>query len=174
MKKLQESPLSKVVAAVLMLALTFTGAMFGLKAVQAVPYLDRESYQDTTEFYRLCRTFENQIASAFALERQLEAEDLTYVERQQLTRELEQLKQSFDSSATNFRFVVCNDAGKDVAFNLNTGEELPAPVHYARFTLGEPWAEELDEDSYAAVEATAAEDGVTEITMPSPKVLWLT
>ena len=168
MKKLQESLLSKVVAAVLMLALTFTGAMFGLKAVQAVPYLDRESYQDTTEFYRLCRTFENQIASAFALERQLEAEDLTYVERQQLTRELEQLKQSFDSSATNFRFVVCNDAGEDVAFNLNTGEELPAPVHYARFTLGEPWAEELDEAGYAAVEATAAEDGVTEITIKAP------
>ena len=77
MKKLQESPLSKAAAAVLMLALVFTGAMFGLKALQAVPYLDCENYQDTTEFYRLCREFEDQIASAFALEQQLEVKDLT-------------------------------------------------------------------------------------------------
>lgn len=151
MKKLQESLLSKAAAVLLMLALIFTGAIFGLKALQAVPYLDCDSYQETAEFYRLRREFEDQIASAFALEQQLAVKDLTYVERQQLTQELEQMKEGLDASATNFRFLVCNDAGEDIAFNLNAGEELPSPVYYARFTLGEHYAEELDQAGYEII-----------------------
>ena len=150
MKRLQESPLFKAAAVVLLLALTFTGAMFGLNVLQAVPYLDSESYQNTEEFYHLRRELQDRVASAFALEQQLSTDGLAYVEQRRLTEELEQLEQSFDPSATNFRFVVRRADGSEVTSNLNQGQELPGPVYYARFTLGHYYAEELGEVSYEA------------------------
>ena len=136
----------------LLFCAVFMGASCGLKALQAAPYLSGESYQDTGQFRNLLREYQNQIAEAFALDQELEQADLTYVERQQIMERMQQLEQSLDPSATNFRFVVRSADGEIVTSNLEKGTSLADQVqeiNYAFFILGEFFTSDAGE-AYAA------------------------
>lgn len=148
MKQLRDSAAGRFLAWALLLCAVFAAAALALEAVQAIPYLNRESYQDTAEFYRLLRSRENQIANAFAVIGQLDGDGLTYVERRQLTDELERFQESMKSAATNFRFIVRDANGEEVTSNLPEGEELPSPVYYASFVEGEHAALGTGTDGY--------------------------
>ncbi len=148
MKRIQDSVTGKVLSVVLMLCMTFLGTRIGLMAVQALPYLDSQDYQDTSEFYYLCRNWSGQVASLFAVEQQLETGGLSYVEQQQLSQQQEQMMEQLDCANTNFRFVVRTADGEIAAQNLPANSELAGQVeqiHYGVFTLGEYYVTDFDE-----------------------------
>ena len=152
MKRIQDSAPGKLIAWMLLFCAVFMGASCGLKALQAAPYLSGESYQDTGQFRNLLREYQNQIAESFALDQELEQADLTYVERQQIMERMQQLEQSLDPSATNFRFVVRSAGGEVVTSNLEEGTILANQVqeiNYAFFILGEFCTSDAGE-AYAA------------------------
>ena len=152
MKRIQDGIPGKLIAWMLLFCAVFMGASCGLKALQAAPYLGGESYQDTGQFRNLLREYRNQIAEAFALDQELEQADLTCVERQRIMERMQQLEQSLDPSATNFRFVVRSAGGEVVTSNLEEGTILANQVqeiNYAFFILGEFFTSDAGE-AYAA------------------------
>lgn len=161
MKRMQNSVTGKALSVVLMLCMVFLGTSFGLKAVQAVPYLNAESYQDTNQFYYLLRDWSDDVASACAVARQLEQEEMSYMERRQLEQQLEQLKQQLDCANTNFRFVVRTADGEIAFHNLPSNGELADQVEqvcYGSFVLGHHYVE-MYIVSGEEQEQTPGEDG---------------
>ena len=124
MKKFQESAAGKLFAVVMLVCMVFTSAVFSIKACQALPFLNAESYRDTEAFYLLLHERLSDVARAFAINEELQDESLDYVTRRQLEDELSQLRSSAERDVSNLRFKVRDEAG-ELIYNLeHAGDEI--------------------------------------------------
>ena len=150
MKKFQESAAGKLFAVVMLVCMVFTSAVFSIKACQALPFLNAESYRDTEAFYLLLHERLSDVARAFAINEELQDESLDYVTRRQLEDELSQLRSSAERDVSNLRFKVRDEAG-ELIYNLeHAGDVCDGSVHYASFVLGEHGLSQISlyEDRY--------------------------
>lgn len=142
MGKLQKSTAGKFLAAILLLATAFSGAMCGFQLLTFFPFANTNNWQETNSFRSLLRDRQSELATYFANSQLLEEnQDLTYMERQQLQDGVQTLSAQMDASATWFRFQVLSSDGQEVLYsNLKDGESLSDVVdgvYYATFPLGE-------------------------------------
>ena len=165
-KKLQESAAGKVLAVVLLLCMTFTGALYSIKACQAVPFINAETYRDTEAFTVLLQNRLSDVARMFALNERLENESLDYVTRRNLENELTKIQESFAFEASNLRFLVRDENGEPLLDFMRSTEEHDGSVHYASFVLGQYGLDQLTVQSeyaysysYSAAPETASGAG---------------
>lgn len=141
MGNLQKSTAGKLMAAILMLAAAFSGAMCIFQLLTFLPFSDTTSWQQTDSFHSLLLDRESALADFFANSQLLEKnQNLTYMERQQLQDRVQALRTQMDASATWFRFQVLSSDGQEVLYsNLKDGESpsgVVDSVYYATFPLG--------------------------------------
>lgn len=149
MRHIQESVTGKLLSAAMLLCMVFTGALYGVKALQALPFVSAERYQDTGVFHQLLEQELNYVARAFAVDAKLEQEDLDYITRRQLQDELTALRERFDVSNTHLRGIVRDETGDVVFATVCNSVELPEPRYYASFVLGNGYVTMGGDESYA-------------------------
>ena len=154
MKNLQRNPVIKLAAVLLLIALTFGAALNGIRFLSAVPYLNRDSFQDTSRFYGLLERKQGDISSAVAYYLWLQGDDMTYPNRQQTKERLDELVESLAVENTWFRFRLMSADGTDELYtNLKDYESLAGTVEtvqYATFTPGEFYVDSYWEGGFAA------------------------
>ena len=149
MKRIQESVTGKILSVALLLFMVFTGAVYGVKAVQALPFVGLESYQDSNVFRMQLSGQLQDVARAFSLAEELKQPDLDYLTRRQMQDELEELNEQFDRANSHLRGVVRDERGNVIESPLANAAPLPAPVYYASFRLGEQYVRMEWDSSYA-------------------------
>jgi len=154
MKKLQSSALVKLTAVLLLVALSFTAGLQGIRFLSGLPYLNCDSYQDTGRFQYLLREKQNDVASGVAYYLRLEQGDLTYPDRKIMEDLLQELRASTEEDNTWFRFRLMTADGSQVLYtNLEEHESLAGwveAVHYSTFVAGEHLvSQRADSDFYA-------------------------
>ena len=162
MKRLQSSALGKGIAWGLMLVFLFLGAQLGLTALRSARWMPYSDVRQTWEFQSLLRNKEDSVAALFSVNQRLESEGLNYMERQQLTAQLEELREELwmnGGEKGSFCFTVRDLEGEEVfSWGVEQGQDISQAVdtvYYAWFELGHFYAEE----GYPAQEAEAGPDG---------------
>ena len=124
MEAVRKNPWAKLAAALLMLALAFSGSWFGYRAMTALPFAGAENWQQTEVCYSLLQDRESQLAGGVAAAIQLQrgTDGMSYLAVQSAQESLEALEERMDAQNTWFRFQVKTaDGGQVLATNLKEG-----------------------------------------------------
>ena len=166
MKRIQSSLWGKLLASLLLLASVCAGTAFGLRLIQALPFVTVDSFRETQIYWQLEENYQNKIADAFAFRVELEEPGLSYVERESLQGELDRVTQELVHGKSNFYYRVRTPDGARVLDDNLSGLELVEIVDrvgYGSFIPGQHYvyAQDVAGESHkeyvpAAVDVPAA------------------
>ena len=177
MRALQQNPIGKLLAALLLLASTFLGCLYGVRVLTALPYMEAVSWQETPLFYNHLYRRQEALVSNWADRLTLDQDNsLSYVDRQQLEAQLEAFEAEMAADATWFRYQIRTQDGQEIlATNLPEGQrlnEVVETIHYSSFIPGEYYFSQ-DFASYQIHVPTASGDTDLEVLTKGPAALFI-